>query len=297
MRKLTKITLASSLMLGGCLYASHLLNSPEANASENTKMSSTTTKYPSKAVNFYVKADDNAVTFNSFNFDEDHIRIENHWNLNPDEQYIVKRVYDLSNSDYFGMKDVYSIYSSINGEWLGYGTPDNFTKTDSKGKYFTNDRSQKYVEVKSDNYNLIKNLNDFKVLSHSKVGEKYVAKGHYKHINGSTYQSLYQVNKDNNDLIWKGYINDKALTHLSNDFGTLHQVSNGKIKITQSNYGIYKDKAFQNKVGTSQKYLNKTLTVKGYYDRFSKHERYVSIYDGDTWLGYVQVKAGTVNFK
>lgn len=297
MKKWTKIVLTTSLIAGGVLYSTQMLQGTTVQASEISTRS--TQKYPSKEADFYVKADNNAVTFDSFNFDEHHIKHEHDFNLSDNEQYIVKRVYDLSKSEYYGMKDIYSIYSRKDGKdtWLGYGSPDYFQKLNRRGQYMANDSSNQYVKVSHSNYNLIQNLETFKVKASSKEGATYVAKGHYNHGNGQTYQSLYRLNKDDNELTWQGYINDKALTHLADDFGSFHKVNNGKIKITKSNYGVYKDKNFKKKVGTSGQFLNKTLIVKGYYDRFSKHERYVSLYNGDQWLGYVQIKAGTVNFK
>lgn len=288
MRKLTKITLASSLMLGGCLYASHLLNSPEANASENTQMSTRSTKnYPSKSVNFYVTPHNNALTYDTLDFKN--VRNEgDHWYLyNHDdserEQYIVKRIYDTNSTD-----DVYSIYSP-DGTWLGYGKSKDFDQT------YTNNSSQKYVEIINNNYRSYSDLGDFSVKQSSiKSGNKYVAKDRIKHSNGNVYQSLYELNKNTNQLVWVGFINDKALKHLPDDFGDFHKVKDGvTFKVTHSNYGIYQDKNFKKKVGTSQELKNKTLKVKGYYDRFSKKERYLSVYDSnDQWVGYLQVSAG-----
>lgn len=193
-------------------------------------------------------------------------------------------------------KKYYSLYNQ-NDEWQGYVSADAIREAGDHGQggaYFG--QEGKYATVKTSGYDMWSDF-DFKGKKGvSQAGERYEVRALYYHFNGTTYASVYD--KEGN---WKGYVDVKALEIEDNDFGP-YQSFGKYMTVVNSGYGIFKDKNFEKQVSTSDKQMNRTYFVKGYYDRFTNGRRYYSLYseneDGSLkWEGYIGKGAMKMGYK
>ncbi|CAM3960061.1 C40 family peptidase [Catellicoccus marimammalium] len=124
------------------------------------------------------------------------------------------------------------------------------------------------------------------------VNEIYHVKGHYNNFNGYTYLSLY----DSNDK-WFGYVNRLDCLEVSSVLNDHHSYKKYGT-IINTGFNIYKDTMLKKAISSTNKYLNKTVYIRGYYDAYDNH-RYMSIFeedksdldDGLKWIGYVDSDA------
>lgn len=113
----------------------------------------------------------------------------------------------------------------------------------------------------------------------TKLGTDYTAKYYYNHYNGSTYYSLY-----NKSGKWVGYVNKNAMT-------TMKAVAyNKSVTLTKSGYNLWSSLMFAKAKSTSTILKGKTYTAKYYYQA-GNGTIYYSLYDGNTWMGYVNANA------
>lgn len=210
--------------------------------------------------------------------------------------YFAKGQYKAFNGQTYLSLYTYDEKAEDGLKWLGYIPEENCAKADSKGGTYINNKSDLFVSVAKPDYDLWSNFDFTKSKGKAKEGHWYVAERYYKHFNGATYQSVYEVNPSNGERKWAGYINNNALQVEDNNFGEYHSFKRN-IKVLKDGYGVYKDKNFKNKVNTSDKLKGKTFLAKGYYDRLPSKDgshggRYYSLYDNNgKWQGYIKSTA------
>ena len=106
----------------------------------------------------------------------------------------------------------YSLYDSKD-KWMGYIDKEAVNHTAVYGEYLS---FNQYVTISSSDYNTWTNF-DWKFRQSTKElkDQTFMARGEYRHFNGSTYYSLYDI-----DGKWHGYLNKNATrpTH----FGELY---------------------------------------------------------------------------
>lgn len=113
----------------------------------------------------------------------------------------------------------------------------------------------------------------------TKLGTDYTAKYYYDHYNGATYYSLY-----NKSGKWVGYVNKNAMTTMT------AKADGATVKLNKAGYNIWSSLMFA-------KAKSNTTTLKGnqyvakYDYRAGNGTVYYSLYDGNTWLGYVNANA------
>lgn len=117
----------------------------------------------------------------------------------------------------------------------------------------------------------------------TKLGTDYTAKYYYDHYNGRTYYSLYNKNGT-----WVGYVNKNALTTLTAK-AYAHTAT-----FTKSGYRLWSSLMFKTVKHTSTSLMNKSYTIKYRYV-CGNGTTYYSVYDGSTWMGYVNAHAMTVS--
>lgn len=102
---------------------------------------------------------------------------------------------------HFNGATYYSMFDK-NNKWLGYINSGGVKEAPQQGYYHN---FNKYVRI-TKNYNVWSNFNwKFRSTAYSIKNQTIIAKGYYKHFNGSTYYSLYKTNGQ-----WLGYINSGA---------------------------------------------------------------------------------------
>lgn len=174
----------------------------------------------------------------------------------------------------------YSLYQK--DEWMGYL---NTNATMEVPAVSTDDI---YVTAINATYNIWGDLYWKEKLGNtSKMSDGIVYKAKYKYTigNGRTYYSLYRGDS------WKGYINASAMR-------VMNAASfNKKVKINggPNVYNIWKDFYWSTSAGknTDAKFVGKVVTAKYSY-LLGNDATYYSIYDGDTWIGYIRKGAVTV---
>ena len=98
----------------------------------------------------------------------------------------------------------YSLYDN-NNKWQGYVNEAAVTK--SNGRQGTGFSTNKSVLVIKNGYSIWNNFNwNEKTRTNSLINKTYQVKWYYKHMNGSTYYSLYEANGK-----WFGYVNSGAV--------------------------------------------------------------------------------------
>ena len=141
--------------------------------------------------------------------------------------YLAKGIYY-----HFNGSSYLSLYDN-QGKWVGYINAGGAKV--AKGKQGTYQTYNKYVTVKSNSYAIWKNFGWSSKASGKFAGKTYLAKGIYRHFNGSSYLSLYDSNNK-----WIGYINQngtKAGSSQQEKFKKVQDLLNKEFK--NQNLGIY----------------------------------------------------------
>lgn len=155
-----------------------------------------------------------------------------------------------------------SLYNSDN-KWLGYVNENAVTISDgAQGKYIS---YGKYVTLTNKGYSIWRDFGWKKSgkSSTTNINKTYLAKGEYKHFNGSAYLSLYDGNGK-----WLGYINAKATTVASNDGGVGEKVTD-YVNAKSSKYSIWGNFAWTKKRGTTAALQGKTLKATLKYHHYN----------------------------
>ncbi|CUW10642.1 hypothetical protein C122C_0829 [Leuconostoc gelidum subsp. gasicomitatum] len=95
------------------------------------------------------------------------------------------------------------------------------------------------------------------------------------YANGNSYLSLYKNGQ------WLGYINLTGVKTITNSTNL-----NKNITINNGNYTLWGDLAYSSARNSSTNFSNQTLYA-GYAYTFDNGSTLVSIYNGSTWLGYI----------
>lgn len=146
----------------------------------------------------------------------------------------------------------------------------------------------KHVQIKSKNYEIFKNFEwDVKNKSSKVYEHTFLAKGKYKHKNGSTYYSLY----DSKDK-WLGYINSGA-TRVTEPQGKA--VSTNKyVTIKKKDYTVWSDFNWKKRYESDEK-INQQFMAKVKYNHYNG-ATYYSLYDlNGKWHGYINSDAVSVD--
>ncbi|MDT2825769.1 hypothetical protein [Vagococcus lutrae] len=189
--------------------------------------------------------------------------------------YLAKGKYHHQNGSVY-----YSLYDNKNN-WLGYINKSATKEVPNYGEYLS---FNQYVTINSSNYNTWTNF-DWKFRQSTKElkDQTFMARGEYRHFNGSTYYSLYDI-----DGKWHGYLNKNA-TRPAPAQGSY--IPYGEyVRIQSPNYDVFQN--FGWKVARSSKSLhNKTYLAKGKYHH-QNGSVYYSLYDNkNNWLGYINKNA------
>lgn len=107
--------------------------------------------------------------------------------------------------------------------------------------------------------------------------------GVYHHFNGSTYYSI-----QNGAGKWLGYVNAAFGKQTNNAQGVWYKHS-GKMVVAKAGYPVWQG-FFSHQVNTTSKLKGKTYSVTGQY-RHVNGSLYYSLYNGKTWIGYVNAAA------
>jgi N-acetylmuramoyl-L-alanine amidase CwlA len=178
----------------------------------------------------------------------------------------------------------YSVYDN-NGKWLGYANIAAFSKVSAQGKYIS---LNKYVTLTKSGYTIWGDFSWNKEIGSSSylLNQTYLAKGEYKHFNGSTYLSIYD-----NSGKWLGYVNQNV-GKLAGTAGG-NAINLGKtVNIARKGYTMWGNLNFSRKTGNTSSYLNKNVYAKYRYNHING-STYLSIYSSSngTWLGYINANA------
>lgn len=185
---------------------------------------------------------------------------ENRGTTKVGENFHVKGYYQTGSGTRY-----YSLYKTNNAGkegWYGYINADALQQ-------LTLHKENKKVTA-TGNYKTYSNF-FWKERSKDNKGRNYFVSGYYTLGNGKKYYSLYQTDSKGKNQ-WRGYMNADGLKELKGKDDYY------KMKVT--------------KKGTTSKYYNKVVTAKYSY-KTGNGNVYYSIYDGKTWLGYVNSKALT----
>lgn len=185
--------------------------------------------------------------------------------------YSTNGYYELGNGEKY-----YSISREKNGKSVWYG--------------YVNARAMKNLTLHKDEKNLtvFKNYKTYsnffwKDRSVKNVGKNYKTEGYYILGDGRKYYTLYQTD-DKNKRKWRGYMNAKGLKELK------AKPNYYKMKVIKKDYTLWSNFFWSQKKGLTSKYYHKLVTVKYSY-KTGNGNTYYSLYDGKTWLGYVNSKS------
>lgn len=214
----------------------------------------------------------NGSTWNSFDWNHRH-KISSLAN----QTFKAKGVYYHANGN-----DYYSLYDN-NNVWKGYINKDFVKVADgAQGSY---QNFGKYVTVTKSNYDMWRNFS-WNSLGTSKniYNKTLLAKGQYRHYNGSTYYSLFD-----NKGTWYGYINKNGVTVADGAQG-IYQSYGKEVTIVKGNYPMWSNFSWKQKGNTSS-YMKKKFNARGKYQHFNG-STYVSLYDKQNkWYGYLNETA------
>ena len=219
------------------------------------------------------------VTIKSKNYD---IWNNFNWNKRNHSSTIFGQTYQARGIYYhFNGQRYLSLYDN-KGYWVGYINQNATSQASGPQGIYQN--YNKYVSVSTSNYPIWQNFN-WKQKSSAKNyrNQTLYAKGIYHHYNGSSYYSLY-----NNKNQWLGYVNTKGVTLASGAQGIYYSYGKNET-FSNSNYTVWRDFNWKNK-NTNFSIKNKTLMARGIYHHFNGSS-YYSIYNGNTWIGYVNTDA------
>ena len=126
------------------------------------------------------------------------------WKKRQDAKHLTGNTYQAKGRyNHVNGSTYYSLYDN-NGKWQGYINAKSAKV--GKGKQGAYMSYGKTVKIKKTGYNTWNNFNWSKRQSTNQLkGRSYVARGQYKHMNGSTYYSLFD-----NKGKWHGYVNANA---------------------------------------------------------------------------------------
>ena len=185
------------------------------------------------------------------------------------------------------------IYNHFNGsrylslynqkdQWVGYI---NEKGTDAaRGQEGIYHSYGKYISIIG-NYDLWRNFSWSSNVHSSKYqGQTFLAKGIYYHFNGSRYLSVYD-NKGN----WLGYMNADGAKVVSGQQGT-YQSYGKTVTVKTNNYAIWRNFSWSSKGSGS--HLGKKYLAKGVYRHYNG-SRYLSLYDNNRWIGYINALGTT----
>lgn len=185
------------------------------------------------------------------------------------------------------------IYNHFNGsrylslynqkdQWVGYI---NEKGTDAaRGQEGIYHSYGKYISIIG-NYDLWRNFSWSSNVHSSKYqGQIFLAKGIYYHFNGSRYLSVYD-NKGN----WLGYMNADGAKGVSGQQGT-YQSYGKTVTVKTNNYAIWRNFSWSSKASGS--HLGKKYLAKGVYRHYNG-SRYLSLYDNNRWIGYINALGTT----
>jgi|GEM_PF-4414446 len=192
--------------------------------------------------------------------------------------YLVKGKYNHMNGITY-----YSLYD--NNKWMGYVDSKNVrTASGKQGIWISN---SKYVTV-ARNFTTYSNFSWKHRLSPKQVKNKtFKVNGEYRHMNGDTYYSIYNINGQ-----WQGYINAKATINVNGPEGNWISEKK-KVIISSKSYDAYQGFSWKVKQTGSQIY-NKVFTVKGKYNHMNGITYYSIYNDRGQWQGYIDSR-GTKN--
>ncbi|SLM84919.1 hypothetical protein FM121_02410 [Vagococcus fluvialis bH819] len=214
----------------------------------------------------------NGSTWNSFDWNHRH-KISSLAN----QTFKAKGVYYHANGN-----DYYSLYDN-NNVWKGYINKDFVKVADgAQGSY---QNFGKYVTVTKSNYDMWRNFS-WNSLGTSKniYNKTLLAKGQYRHYNGSTYYSLFD-----NKGTWYGYVNKNGVTVADGAQG-IYQSYGKEVTIVKGNYPMWSNFSWKQKGNTSS-YMKKKFNARGKYQHFNG-STYVSLYDKQNkWYGYLNETA------
>lgn len=200
-------------------------------------------------------------------------------------QSFLKQTLQAKGLYYHANGDVYlSIYSA--NAWVGYVKENQVNyASNAQGHYLADGR---YVTITKKGYSIWSSFSWNKKNSSDAVyGKTYLAKGHYRHFNGSTYVSLYD--QKNN---WIGYLNQGAVQFTNNPQG-IWQNCGKYVTITNKNYTLWSSFAWNPKQ-KSAKIFGKTYYAQGKYQHFNG-DTYYSLYDNQNkWQGYLNTRGATM---
>lgn len=113
----------------------------------------------------------------------------------------------------------------------------------------------------------------------TKVGTDYTAKYYYNHYNGSTYYSLYDKHGK-----WAGYVNKNAMKVMK------PVAYNKTVTLKKSGYNLWSSLLFAKAKYSSTQLKGQSYTAKYTYTA-GNGRVYDSLYNGSTWMGYVNANA------
>ncbi|MTV81772.1 GH25 family lysozyme [Secundilactobacillus folii] len=113
----------------------------------------------------------------------------------------------------------------------------------------------------------------------TKKGTDYTAKYYYDHYNGRTYYSLY-----NKSGKWVGYVNKNAMKTMT------AKADGATVTLKKGGYNIWNSLMFTKANRTTTALKGRSYTAKYYYTA-GNGTVYYSLYDGNTWIGYVNANA------
>ncbi|MGX7030448.1 BspA family leucine-rich repeat surface protein [Vagococcus zengguangii] len=197
--------------------------------------------------------------------------------------YLAKGLYNHANGSTY-----YSLYDSKD-TWMGYiNAKIAKASANQQGDYIN---YGKYVTVNNNaGYNTWQNFSWKEKHANSKVANKtYLAKGMYKHSNGSTYYSLYDAKGT-----WMGYINAKGTQEAGNNKQGVYQNFGKYVTISKNDgYNTWQNFSWKEKQANSAVF-DRTFLAKGLYNH-ANGSTYYSLYDTNgTWYGYINANAAKV---
>lgn len=115
--------------------------------------------------------------------------------------------------------------------------------------------------------------------------QTYHVKNIYYHSNGSTYYSIYAGSGK-----WLGYINASSVSGQTGPQGAWLR-NNFDVLVKSTNYNLYSDFDWTIKANAAA-YAGQVVHASGVYQHFNGSQ-YYSLYQGSTWLGYINAAAVT----
>lgn len=180
----------------------------------------------------------------------------------------------------FNGQTLYSVYDSSN-QWLGYIDSQTVTLTAKQTGNFISKTG--YVTIKKKDQPIWRSFFGKSQSTSAHYLRTYQIKGQYHAYTGAQYYSLYTLNGG-----WVGYLNATNGGFAAGPQGAWTGI-NEKVTLNRKGYPIWKG-FFTDQVSTTTLLHNKTYSATGEYHHFNG-SIYYSLYDGTTWVGYVNAAA------